>query len=69
MTDHYTVNWDLDSLYPHPESADFRTTIDQLKNELSQLADLSETLPSVDAAAETVEAWTEFLTRHAAAHA
>jgi oligoendopeptidase F len=69
MTDHYPVNWELDSLYPHPESADFRTTIDQLKNELSQLADLSETLPSVDAAAETVEAWTEFLTRHAAAHA
>jgi oligoendopeptidase F len=69
MTNQYPVNWGLDSLYPHPESTEFRSAIDQLKSELSQLAELSETLPSVSTAAETVDTWAEFLKRHAAAHA
>ena len=69
MTDQYPVNWELDSLYPHPESADFRVTIDQIKSELSQLADLSETLPPVSTTSETVDTWEAFLNRHAAAHA
>ena len=69
MTKQYSVNWELDSLYPHPASAEFRTAIDQLKSELSQLAELSETVPPVSTCAETVDAWAEFLKRHAAAHA
>ena len=69
MTDQYPVNWELDSLYPHPETAEFRVAIDQIKSELSQLADLSETLPPVSTTAETVDMWAAFLNRHAAAHA
>ena len=69
MSNAYPINWELDSLYPHPESDDFRTTIDQLKSELSRLADSSEELPIVDADAATVARWSEFLNRYAAAHA
>ena len=69
MTDQYPVNWELDSLYPHPETAEFRVAIDQIKSELSQLADLSETLPPVSTTADTVDMWAAFLNRHAAAHA
>jgi oligoendopeptidase F len=69
MSDQYPLNWELDSLYPHPESDDFRATIDQLKSEFSLLADSSETLPIVAADAVTVARWCEFLNRYAAAHA
>jgi oligoendopeptidase F len=69
MSDQYPVNWELDSLYPHPELSDFRTIIDQLKSELSQLAESSEKLPTVDANATTVDQWSDFLTKHAAAFA
>ena len=69
MSNAYPINWELDSLYPHPESDDFRTTIDQLKSELSRLADSSEELPIVDDDAATVARGSEFLNRYAAAHA
>jgi pepF/M3 family oligoendopeptidase len=69
MTDKYPLNWELDSLYPHPESDEFRAAVDQLKSELSRLAEASDELPSVDTDEATVSAWSEFLAEHAAAHA
>ncbi|MGZ0171221.1 MAG: M3 family oligoendopeptidase [Planctomycetales bacterium] len=69
MTDNYPLNWELDSLYAHPESDEFRAAVDRLKTELSRLAEASDELPSVDTDEATVSAWSDFLTQHATAHA
>jgi oligoendopeptidase F len=69
MTDNYPLNWELDSLYSHPESDEFRATVDQLKSELSRLAEASDDLPTVGKSEATVSAWSEFLAQHAVAHA
>ena len=69
MSDQYPLTWELDSLYPHPQSDEFRAIVDQLKTELSRLADLSEDLPGVDSSDAAVSSWSEFLTQHAEAHA
>lgn len=68
MTDNYPLNWELDSLYPHPESDDFRTIVDQLKSDLNRLAAVSDGLPPVDVAEASVASWSDFMTQHAAAH-
>jgi oligoendopeptidase F len=69
MSDQYPLTWELESLYPHPESDDFRAIVDWLKTELSRLAELSEDLPGVDSSDAVVSAWSGFLTQHAEAHA
>ncbi len=63
MTARYPLTWELDSLYPHPETTDFRQQLDRLKAELAQLADDSDSIPAVDGNIETAKQWGEFLAR------
>ncbi|MEZ6057360.1 MAG: M3 family oligoendopeptidase [Planctomycetaceae bacterium] len=58
----YPVNWNLDSLYPHPETSEFRVLLEQLQADLGQLAAESEDLPSFDV---DPGRWREFLDRMA----
>lgn len=45
MTDRYPLNWELNSLYPDPETAEFRSVVDDLKSALIRAAEQSEQLP------------------------
>ncbi|QDV52642.1 M3 family oligoendopeptidase [Gimesia fumaroli] len=63
----YPLTWDLASLYPHPEHADFESVLKQMKASLeglvSQVAELStSTNPETDAGI-----WGDFLTDYQAA--
>jgi oligoendopeptidase F len=69
MNGRYSLNWDLDTLYPHPESAEFRDIVDGVKSELSRLAELSENLPVVGSSETASSAWSDFLSLHAESHA
>lgn len=60
-TSAFALTWDLDSLYPHPETDKFKELIKSYKADLKQLATDSETLPP--AAPENASAWAEFLDR------
>lgn len=42
----YPVNWDLDTLYPRPDSPDFAPLLEALKRDMRQLAEDSEDLPA-----------------------
>ena len=57
----YNRNWDLDSLYPHPESAEFATIFGSLADDLKALADRSRSLPPVCAEDACVAHWRTFL--------
>ncbi|MCA9213838.1 MAG: M3 family oligoendopeptidase [Planctomycetales bacterium] len=57
----YSLVWELDSLFPHPNDAKFRQTVNEYETQLKQLADDSESLPAPDGEAETVAAWESFL--------
>lgn len=67
MTDRYPLTWELDSLYPNPETGEFRTAVDELKSRLTRLADASDELPAVDAEASVVASWATFLSELAEA--
>ena len=58
----YPLNWDLDSLYPNPASADFAPILERLRADMRQLAADSETLPPLETAPA---AWGEYLDRMA----
>ncbi|MBL8850576.1 MAG: M3 family oligoendopeptidase [Planctomycetaceae bacterium] len=57
----YALTWDLDSLYPHPERAEFQTVLERYKSDLTQLAADSETLPALSGSGAT--AWGAFVER------
>lgn len=57
----YSLTWDLDSLYPRPDSAEFKGILEEFKRDLEQLAATSETLPAPTSASAT--AWGDFLER------
>ena len=59
----FALTWDLDSLYPHPETSEFGEILDAYRSDLEALASESEQLPTVDAGAG--EAWADFLERWA----
>lgn len=65
----YSLVWELDSLYPDPQTESFRSTLDRLKADTQSLSDASETLPSVSVTSATASAWSEFLTRFEAVRA
>lgn len=69
MSDRYPLTWELGSLYPHPESDEFRASVDRLKAELRRLAEQSESLPAIDSTEACTTAWSDFLTQHAEVHA
>lgn len=49
MSASYPLNWDLDSLYPHPEQTAFPPLLERLQSDLQSLANDSESLPSLPA--------------------
>ncbi len=69
MTDRYPLTWELDSLYPNPETDEFRAVVDALKTQLADLASESESLPPVQAGGDTPVKWAEFLSRFEHANA
>ncbi len=57
----FALQWDLDSLLPHPEKDEFRDAIQPYRNELKQLAERSDQLPEINVAADNVAQWCDFL--------
>ncbi|WP_437230836.1 M3 family oligoendopeptidase [Planctomicrobium sp. SH661] len=55
----YSLIWDLDSLYPRPDSVEFKGLLDDFKKDLETLADQSEQLPAPSPS--TAKAWGDFL--------
>jgi len=60
-TQKYAITWDLESLYPRPDTAEFKALIDQFKADLSVLAAESESLPSPTR--DHAATWGDFLER------
>jgi pepF/M3 family oligoendopeptidase len=46
----YSLNWDLDSILPNPQTPAFSAHLDQFKVDLTALADASDQLPAITAA-------------------
>ncbi|MCA9082024.1 MAG: M3 family oligoendopeptidase [Planctomycetaceae bacterium] len=61
MANKYALTWDLDSLFPHPEKAEFKTHLDTYRSQIKQLAEDSESLPAISA--KSAAHWAEFLGR------
>lgn len=55
----YSLNWDLDSLYPRPDTRDFAELLEKFRMELSALAQSSETLP--EPGPSSAKSWGDFL--------
>jgi len=66
MADSFPLTWELDSLYPNPETAEFRTLVDKLRATLKSLAERSE-LPVATDSEDVAVNWAEFLDEYAAA--
>lgn len=62
-TGEFALTWELDSLYPHPESDEFNAVLTAYRSDLEALAADSEQLPPVSAG--SAEAWADFLDRWA----
>src|SRR5437867_2507872 len=62
----YPLNWELDSILPHPETQEFRSTLCEYKARLTKLADESDRLPPTSANAEHVSGWKRSLTEYEA---
>ena len=45
----YSLNWDLDSILPNPQTPAFATHLELFKADLTKLADASDLLPAVTA--------------------
>lgn len=69
MTDRYPLNWELNTLYPEPETPEFRSVVDDLRTTLTRLAEQSEELPAIDLSNASSDAWDRFLNEYAGAHA
>lgn len=66
MADSFPLTWELDSLYPNPETDEFRELVDRLRSTLKSLAEQSE-LPTTAASEDVAAGWAEFLERYASA--
>ncbi len=62
-------SWDLDSLYDHPSTDTFQQTFQAYRNELTALAEESDTLPALDGDARSHETWLGFLKKNETLHA
>ena len=65
-TTQFPQTWELDSLLPHPDTPEFSARLAGFRTDLARLADESDSLPAVSAAAASSAAWGEFLTRYEA---
>jgi oligoendopeptidase F len=63
MTAKYPVVWNLDSLYPNPQTDQFRALVDDYTARLKSLADESDRLPAIEATDATASVWAEFIER------
>ena len=66
MADSFPLTWELDSLYPNPETAEFRELVDKLRATLQSLAEDSE-LPAATDSEDVAVTWAGFLDRFATA--
>ncbi len=66
MTARFSLTWELDSLYPNPQTTDFRAALDELKVATAKLAEDSDTLPPVSGNAQHATGWSDFLKRYEA---
>jgi pepF/M3 family oligoendopeptidase len=64
MAGKYPVVWDLDSLYPNPQTAEFRELVDDYATRLKALAEESDALPAIEANDVTATTWAEFLEKY-----
>lgn len=62
----FPLIWELDSILPHPKSSEFRAELNDYRSRLTQLADETDHLPSLDAEPQNVDAWKRLLTEYAA---
>jgi pepF/M3 family oligoendopeptidase len=63
-TTQFPITWDLASLLPHPDEAEFRRHLDDFKARLQRLADDSDRLCAVAATANSTQAWSLFFQRY-----
>ena len=68
MTSEFSLNWELDSLAPHPETEPFRSLFDSYASDLKQLAEDTESLPPFGDR-ESAAGWANLLGRYADLHA
>lgn len=61
----YELTWELDSLYPHPQSAEFKQFLQEYEADLKKLAADSEQLPSAGRGGSVPSAWGAFIRRFA----
>jgi pepF/M3 family oligoendopeptidase len=64
MTNDFALNWDLESLLPHPASAEFTAVFEQFRASLTTLADRSERVPPLAGEAADTAFWVAFLTEY-----
>lgn len=62
----FPLTWELDSILPHPESADFRAVLNDYRSRLALLAEETDRLPQLNAELLNVSAWKRLLTEYAA---
>ena len=62
----YPLTWELDSIWPHPESAEFVPVLSDYESRLTKLADQSDSLPALSPNGEHVAGWKKFLNEYAA---
>lgn len=61
----YPLTWELDSILPHPESADFRAVLNDYQSRLTRLVEETDRLPPLNALPASVSAWKRLLTEYA----
>lgn len=62
----YPLTWELDSILPHPETAEFAMVLSDYKARLTKLADEADVLPAFTADAEHIAGWKRLLNEIAA---
>ena len=66
MAGKYPLVWDLDSLYPNPQTAEFRAIVDAYAARLRTLAASSDNLPEVADDAAIAQQWADFIEQYSA---
>ena len=62
----FPLIWELDSILPHPESADFRAVLTDYRSRLMRLSEETDHLPPLNAEPQNVSAWKRLLAGFAA---
>lgn len=63
----YPLTWELDSLYPHPEQADFENCLQEMQATLEELVKRVEQLPTAADSESNADVWGDFLTDYQSA--